>query len=165
VVAEKSYRLETDPGTACDVAGEYGYAHVVSVVTNPATTGNSSIAQTWGYDYSGDSLLSACPLASATACTAYTYTAGSDYPAAVLDSGPQSYWRLDETSGTQANSSVLAIAPRRALIHVPLAEAVCEIQQCAGQCPFRWAARRPSHHGNGAGGPLGAVLRYLAARG
>ncbi len=84
------------------------YSHVSSVVTNPATAGNSSTAQTWGYSYSGDSLSSACPPASATVCTAYTYTAGSDYPSAVLDSGPQSYWRLDETSGTQANSSVLA---------------------------------------------------------
>ena len=35
-------------------------------------------------------------------CTAYTYTLGSDYPESVLDSGPHSYWRLDETSGTTA---------------------------------------------------------------
>ena len=84
------------------------YPHVSSVVTNPAVAGNSSTAQTWGYSYSGDSLTSACPPASATACTAYTYTPGSDYPAAVLDSGPQSYWRFDEASGNQANSSVLA---------------------------------------------------------
>jgi large repetitive protein len=84
------------------------YPHVSSVVTDDAVSGNSSTAQTWGYHYSGDSLSSACPPASATQCTAYTYTAGSDYPAAVLDSGPQSYWRLDETSGSQANSAVLA---------------------------------------------------------
>ncbi|HTU07623.1 MAG TPA: DUF6531 domain-containing protein, partial [Trebonia sp.] len=83
------------------------YQHVASVVTNDATAGNSSTAQDWTYTYSGDELSTACPPASTTACTAYSYTSGSDYPAAVLDSGPQSYWRLDETSGTTAASSVL----------------------------------------------------------
>ena len=84
------------------------YPHVASVVTGDATPGNSTTAQNWTYDYSGDDLQSACPPASATACTEYTYTAGSDYPQAVLDSGPHSYWRLDETSGTTAVDSVLA---------------------------------------------------------
>jgi RHS repeat-associated protein len=81
--------------------------HVSSVVTDDATAGDSSTAETWGYTYSGDQLTTACPPVSTTACTAYAYTAGSDYPEAVLDSGPQSYWRLDETSGTAAASSVL----------------------------------------------------------
>jgi RHS repeat-associated protein len=82
--------------------------HVASVVTPDASAGNASTAQTWTYQYSGDDLSAACPPASTTACTAYTYTTGSDYPESVLDSGPQSYWRLDETSGTAAASSVLA---------------------------------------------------------
>ena len=84
------------------------YPHVASVVTPDATAGNASTAQTWTYQYAADKLSAACPPASATACTAYTYTAGSDYPVAVRDSGPQSYWRLDETSGSTAASSVLA---------------------------------------------------------
>ena len=78
------------------------YPHVASVVTGDATAGNASTAQTWTYTYSGDDLAAACPPASATACTEYTYTPGSDYPAAVLDSGPHSYWRLDETTGSTA---------------------------------------------------------------
>ncbi|MGH3296636.1 MAG: LamG-like jellyroll fold domain-containing protein [Trebonia sp.] len=76
------------------------YSHVGSVVTNDATTGNSSTAQDWTYDYSGDELTAACPPASTTACTAYGYTSGSDYQNAVLDSGPHAYWRLDEPSGS-----------------------------------------------------------------
>ncbi len=81
------------------------HAHVVSVVTPDATAGQASTAQTWTYNYSGDDLTSACPPASTTACTAYVYTAGSDYPNAVLDSGPQSYWRFDDKSAPAARSA------------------------------------------------------------
>jgi RHS repeat-associated protein len=85
------------------------YPHVASVVTPDATPGNASTAQTWTYQYSGDGLSAACPPASTTACTAYTYVSGSDYPEAVLDSGPTAYWRLDETtSSAPAADSVLA---------------------------------------------------------
>ena len=84
------------------------YSHVASVVTPDATAGNASTAQTWTYQYAADDLTAACPPASTTACTAYSYTSGSDYPQAVLDSGPHSYWRLDDTSGGTATSSVLA---------------------------------------------------------
>ena len=41
-------------------------------------------------------------------CTAYTYQSGSDYPAAVLNSGPQSYWRLNGPPGHHRRRSVLA---------------------------------------------------------
>ena len=85
------------------------HAHVASVATDPVTPGNSATAITWQYDYSGDQLSAACNESqSGTPCTEFDYTSGSDYPAAVLDSGPQSYWRLDEASGTTAVSSVLA---------------------------------------------------------
>jgi len=83
------------------------YQHVASVVTDDATAGNASTAQDWTYTYSGDELATACPPSSVTACTSYSYTNGTDYPQSVLDSGPQSYWRLDETSGSTAASSVL----------------------------------------------------------
>ena len=85
------------------------YPHVATVATDDATAGNSSTAITWQYHYSGDQLTSACNESeSGTPCTNYSYTAGSDYPAAVEDTGPTSYWRLDETSGSVAASSVLA---------------------------------------------------------
>ena len=84
------------------------YPHVASVATNPVVTGNSSTALTWTYGYSADQLASVCPPISTTQCTTYAYSSGSDYQNAVLDSGPHSYWRLDETSGTTAASSVLA---------------------------------------------------------
>ena len=85
------------------------HAHVASVATDPVTTNQSSTAITWQYSYSGDQLSAACNESqSGTPCTKYSYTTGSDYPAAVLDSGPQSYWRLDEASGSTAASSVPA---------------------------------------------------------
>ncbi|HUZ38225.1 MAG TPA: LamG-like jellyroll fold domain-containing protein, partial [Streptosporangiaceae bacterium] len=83
------------------------YPHVATVATDPVTPGNSSTALTWQYSYSGDQLAEVCPPVSSTACTTYSYTSGSDFQNAVLDTGPQSYWRLDEASGTTAASSVL----------------------------------------------------------
>src|SRR6185437_13900989 len=85
------------------------YPHVSSVLTDQAISGNAASAQNWTYTYSGDDLSAACPPASTTACTAYTYTPGSDYPGAVLDSGPHAYWRLDDAAGSGlAADSVLA---------------------------------------------------------
>jgi RHS repeat-associated protein len=85
------------------------HAHVASVATDPVTPNQSSTAITWQYTYTGDQLGAACNESqSGTPCTKYGYTPGSDYPSAVLDSGPQSYWRLDEASGSTAASSVLA---------------------------------------------------------
>lgn len=85
------------------------HAHIATVATDPVTSGNTASAITWQYGYSGDQLTSACNESqSGQPCTAYTYQAGSDYPAAVLNSGPQSYWRLNETTGTTAVSSVQA---------------------------------------------------------
>ena len=81
-------------------------AHVATVATDPVTPGNSSTALTWSYSYSGDQLTSVCPPAT-TACTTYAYTAGTTYPQVVQNSGPHSYWQLNETSGTAAASSAL----------------------------------------------------------
>ena len=81
--------------------------HVASVFTDPVTSGNQNTDLTWQYSYTGDELTSVCPPINYSTCYGYTYAAGSDYPDAVLDSGPDSYWRLDETSGTTAASSVL----------------------------------------------------------
>ncbi|OLB80191.1 MAG: hypothetical protein AUI14_07570 [Actinobacteria bacterium 13_2_20CM_2_71_6] len=82
--------------------------HIASLYTDPAVTGDNSTVQTWGYTYSGDQLTKVCPPTSTTACTTYAYTSASRYPNTVLDRGPRSYWRLAESSGTLANSQVLA---------------------------------------------------------
>ncbi len=74
------------------------------VSTQDVTPGNNATALNWGYNYSGDELHSVCSPQNPTSCTTYTYNSGSDYPESVLDSGPESYWRLDETSGTKACS-------------------------------------------------------------
>ena len=77
--------------------------------TDPVTPGNPSTAITWQYNYSGDRLSAACDESAGRAAVhRLRLPVGSDYPAAVLDSGPQSYWRLDEASGSTAASSVLA---------------------------------------------------------
>ena len=83
-------------------------AHVQTAATDPAVVGDASTAQTWTYSYSGDLLSRVCPPTSATACATYSYTSSSQYPAVVADLGPRSYWRLGESSGATAASSVLA---------------------------------------------------------
>lgn len=85
------------------------HAHVASVSTDPATAGDPDTVSRWTYSYSGDRLVSVCPPTSSTACSAYTYSDVSQYPTTVLDSGPGSYWRLNESAGsTVARSGVLA---------------------------------------------------------
>ena len=89
-------------------SGTQLYPHVSTVVTDPATIGTASTAITWNYTYNGDQLSTVCNESeTGVPCTSYNYESGSDYPPAVLDSGPQSYWRLSESSGTTAASSVL----------------------------------------------------------
>ncbi len=86
-----------------------GFPHLATVATDPVTPGSPSTAITWQYNYNGDTLTAACNQSQpGQPCTTYTYQSGSVYPAAVLDSGPQSYWRLDEGSGSTAASSVAA---------------------------------------------------------
>ncbi|MEJ3746357.1 RHS repeat-associated core domain-containing protein [Actinomycetes bacterium KLBMP 9797] len=70
-------------------------AHVTSVRADTLT---------WTYTYTGDLLTKVC--GPTNACTTYTYATGSHYRTAVLDSGPQSYWRLGEAEGTAAGSEV-----------------------------------------------------------
>ncbi|MFE3185527.1 LamG-like jellyroll fold domain-containing protein [Streptomyces violascens] len=81
-------------------------SHVTQVATDPATSG--ATAAVWSYSYSGDQLTKVCPPTSATACTTYSYTSGSNsgshYRSAVTDANPASYWRLADASGTRAAS-------------------------------------------------------------
>ncbi|HUN33682.1 MAG TPA: LamG-like jellyroll fold domain-containing protein [Trebonia sp.] len=86
------------------------YPHVATVYTDPVSGTDQDTDITWTYNYSEDQLSSACLSSDAAdPCTSYNYQTGSDYPGAVLDSGPQSYWRLDDPSGstTAANSVLL----------------------------------------------------------
>ncbi|MDT5038643.1 MAG: hypothetical protein QOE03_3828, partial [Micromonosporaceae bacterium] len=74
--------------------------HVTSVSTDPV----GGTALTWAYTYDGDKLTKVC--APDTTCTTYTYTTGSHYRTAVLDSKPESYWRLGESQGAGAGSEI-----------------------------------------------------------
>ncbi|WP_197048677.1 RHS repeat-associated core domain-containing protein [Streptosporangium roseum] len=79
--------------------------HVTSVSTDPV----NGAPLTWTYTYDGDKLVKVCPPNTGTACAVYSYGDASRYRSAVLDSGPEGYWRLNETAtatGTKiANSS------------------------------------------------------------
>ncbi len=72
--------------------------HVTSVSTDPV----DGAALTWTYSYDGDRLMTVCAPSAAPDCTRYEYGSGSNYRAAVLDSGAYGYWRLNEAAGTQA---------------------------------------------------------------
>ncbi|WP_198047029.1 LamG-like jellyroll fold domain-containing protein [Kutzneria sp. 744] len=74
--------------------------HITGVQTDPV----NGTPLSWAYSYTGDTLSKVCGPASA--CTNYGYSAGSHYRSAVLDSHPESYWRLGEPDGTAAGSEV-----------------------------------------------------------
>ncbi|MFG2883521.1 LamG-like jellyroll fold domain-containing protein [Streptomyces sp. NPDC048297] len=72
-------------------------------VTRVQTTAVDGAPLAWTYTYTGDLLDKVCdPL---NGCTQYTYASGSHYGTTVLDSRPESYWRLGEEEGTAANSA------------------------------------------------------------
>ncbi|WP_405428450.1 LamG-like jellyroll fold domain-containing protein [Streptomyces erythrochromogenes] len=79
---------------------------IASVTTN--AVGTAAPALTWTYTYSNGRLTKVCPPTSATACTMYEYTAGSQYRSTVLDANPVSYWRLNETDGSSAVSEAVS---------------------------------------------------------
>ncbi len=72
-------------------------------VTRVQTTAVDGAPLTWTYTYTGDLLDKVCdPL---NGCTQYAYGTGSHYRTTVLDSRPESYWRLGEEEGTAADSA------------------------------------------------------------
>ena len=73
-------------------------------VTRAATDAVNGAPLVWNYTYTGDLLQQVC--APDGGCTGYSYSAGSHYRTAVLDSAPESYWRLGEAEGTGAGSEV-----------------------------------------------------------
>lgn len=74
--------------------------HVTSVATDPV----DGTMLVWTYNYEGDKLTRVCDPAGE--CTEYEYGVGSHYRSAVLDSRPESYWRLGEAEGTAAGSEI-----------------------------------------------------------
>ncbi|NGY63642.1 hypothetical protein G7043_32460 [Lentzea sp. NEAU-D13] len=74
--------------------------HVEYVRTEPV----DGSALEWKYVYDNDRLLEACNPTGK--CTRYTYEDGSHYRSTVLDSRPDSYWRLGEAGGADANSQI-----------------------------------------------------------
>lgn len=76
--------------------------HVKEVRTDAPVTGGTPIK--WTYEYFGDQLKKVCDPTSA--CTQYDYSTGSHYRSAVMDSKPDSYWRLGEPEGDKAVSQV-----------------------------------------------------------
>lgn len=58
----------------------------------------------WTYTYDGDRLTKVCDPTGG--CTQYEYTQGSHYRSTVVDSKPDSYWRLGETGGADAFSQI-----------------------------------------------------------
>ena len=79
-------------------------SHITSVSTDPV----DGRTLTWTYAYTGDLLSKVCA-PDRTSCTAYSYTPGSHYRSGVLDSSPESYWRLGEDAGSASAGSQLAV--------------------------------------------------------
>lgn len=75
-------------------------SHVTKVDTDPVNGAPLS----WTYSYDGDRLTRVCDPTGG--CTRYDYTPGTHYRSLVLDSRPDSYWRLGERAGTEAASQV-----------------------------------------------------------
>jgi RHS repeat-associated protein len=90
-------------GRALAITWNTAGTHVASVTTDPV--GGRTL--TWTYQYNGDLLTGVCA-PGGQICTTYTYAAGSHYRTSVLDSGPDSYWRLGEKAGAaSAGSEIL----------------------------------------------------------
>ncbi|WP_172890491.1 LamG-like jellyroll fold domain-containing protein [Actinoplanes derwentensis] len=84
-------------------------ARVKQVRTDQAVVGDPGSANVWTYQYTGGSLTKVCPPTGSAKCHEYSYDAtGSLYQNAVVDARPHSYWRLNETTGTRAESSTVS---------------------------------------------------------
>jgi hypothetical protein len=91
------------------------YPHVQYVNTSPASGSDASSEQEWEYGYTGDQLTSVCapsesaPDTPSSDCTVYTYTNGSVYQQAVLDSNAYQYWPLSDASSSDEDASSLSL--------------------------------------------------------
>ncbi|WP_433797428.1 LamG-like jellyroll fold domain-containing protein [Actinoplanes sp. CA-252034] len=95
---------------AATAAPTVGAAHVQSVTTDAPADGTGGYTWTYGYG-TDDRLTSVCPPGTTSACTTYSWAnTNSQFANATLNLNPYSYWRLNEASGTSAESSVLTNA-------------------------------------------------------
>lgn len=85
-----------------------GHPHVATVTTNRSDPADPNSAQTWTYTYAQDKLVSVCPPGTTTACATYEHRNVAQYQTTVLQHDPYSFWRLNETGGEVARSSVLS---------------------------------------------------------
>ncbi|WP_344948051.1 LamG-like jellyroll fold domain-containing protein, partial [Sphaerisporangium flaviroseum] len=69
--------------------------HVSGVSTDPV----NGAPLDWFYTYEAHKLVKVCGPGSATACSTYAYADASRYSSSVLNSVPESYWRLGEANG------------------------------------------------------------------
>ncbi|GAA0734441.1 hypothetical protein GCM10010199_53540 [Dactylosporangium roseum] len=84
-------------------------AHIASVTTDPTDPAVPTSTMTWNYTYDGDTLTKVCPPGTTTDCAGYQYQVVNRHNSMVLNTGPYSFWRLNEPSGqTQAYSGVLS---------------------------------------------------------
>ncbi|WP_167517585.1 LamG-like jellyroll fold domain-containing protein [Micromonospora orduensis] len=81
------------------------HPHVSSVTTDPAVAGAANTALTWNYTYDNDMLTKVCPPGTTTSCATYEYNRVSQHATTVLNTGPYSFWRLNEAAGTAAAAS------------------------------------------------------------
>ncbi|MCO6006184.1 DUF6531 domain-containing protein [Actinoallomurus purpureus] len=95
----KLSKVSAQPGTRA-LSFTWNGGHVATVSTDPV----NGKALTWVYTYSGDLLKTVC--APGNRCTSYDYGQGSHYRSVVLDSQPESYYRLGEDDGSAANSEI-----------------------------------------------------------
>ncbi|MGI5238567.1 LamG-like jellyroll fold domain-containing protein [Dactylosporangium sp. CA-139066] len=83
-------------------------AHVATVTTDRTDPAVTTSTLTWTYTYAGDKLTKVCPPGTTTDCATYDYQVVNQAPSSVLNTGPYSYWRFNEASGTTAQSGVLS---------------------------------------------------------
>ncbi|WP_431037738.1 DNRLRE domain-containing protein [Streptomyces sp. P6-2-1] len=89
-----------NPRSARSLTFTWTGAHVTRVTTTPV----DGAPLAWTYSYTGDVLDKVCDPAGG--CTGYDYTSGSHYAAGVRDTRPESYWRLGDSEGTSAESTI-----------------------------------------------------------
>ena len=83
------------------------HPHIASVTTDPVIIGNPTTAQSWTYTYDNDLLKSVCEPNTGAQCATHDYTWVSQHANTVLNSGPYSFWRLNEESGAMAALSAV----------------------------------------------------------
>ncbi|WP_306210198.1 polymorphic toxin-type HINT domain-containing protein [Actinoplanes sp. RD1] len=97
-------QAKNGPNATTGRALTFGWNSTNTHVTSVSTDKVDGRTLTWTYEYTGDTLTKVCA-PGAQVCTRYAYSAGSHYRSSVLDSDPDSYWRLGEKAGSASAGS------------------------------------------------------------